>query len=59
VVVPSRDTLRITLHVDVASWFTSGDHQTLLDPAAATAGGPSEHTVKDNIRTSLKVLRDE
>jgi hypothetical protein len=58
-VVPARDTLRITLHVDVGSWFTSGDHQTLLDPATATAGGPNEHTVKDNIRTSLKVFRDE
>ena len=59
VVVPSRDTLRITLYVDVGSWFTSGDHLTLLDPATAAAGGPNEHTVKDNIRTSLKVLRDE
>ncbi|HET9708392.1 MAG TPA: hypothetical protein VFP39_08815 [Gemmatimonadales bacterium] len=59
VVVPPHDTLRITLHVDVGSWFTSGDHQTLLDPATAAAGGPDEHTVKDNIRTSLKVLRDE
>ena len=58
VVVPSGDTLRITLHVDVGSWFTSGDRQTLLDPATATAGGPNEHTVKDNIRTSLKVFRD-
>ena len=59
VVVPSRDTLRITLHVDVGSWFTSGDHRTLLDPASAAAGEPNEHIVKDNIRTSLQVLRDE
>lgn len=59
VVVPARDTLRITLQVDVGSWFTGGDHQTLLDPATAAAGGPNEHTVKDNIRTSLKVFRDE
>ncbi|HXJ30238.1 MAG TPA: hypothetical protein VNG35_06345 [Gemmatimonadales bacterium] len=58
-VVPARDTLRITLHIDVGSWFTSGDHQTLLDPATAAAGAPNEHTVKDNIRTSLKVFRDE
>lgn len=58
VVVPSRDTLRITLRVDVGSWFTSGDHRVLLDPATAGPGGPNEHTVKDNIRTSLKVFRD-
>lgn len=58
VVVPSRDTLRITLHVDVGSWFTSGDHEALIDPASAAVGGVNEHTVKDNIRTSLKVFRD-
>jgi hypothetical protein len=59
VVVPSRDTLRITLHVDVGSWFTSSDHQTLLDPASAAPGEPNEHTVKDNIRTSLRIFREE
>ena len=59
VVVPSRDTLRITLHVDVGSWFTSGDHRSLVDPASAVEGGPNAHTVKDNIRTSLRVFRDE
>ena len=59
VVVPSRDTLRITLHVDVGSWFTSGDHQSLVDPASAAEDGPNAHIVKDNIRTSLKVFRDE
>jgi hypothetical protein len=58
VVVASRDTLRITLRIDVGSWFTSGDHRELLDPASAGPGGPNEHTVKDNIRTSLKVFRD-
>jgi hypothetical protein len=58
VVVPSRDTLRVTLRIDVGSWFTSGDHQGLLDPASAVIGGPNEHTVKDNIRTSLRVFRD-
>lgn len=58
VVVGPRDTLRITLRVDVGSWFTSGDHLLLLDPASAGPGGPNEHTVKDNIRTSLRVFRD-
>lgn len=58
VVVPQRDTLRITLRIDVGSWFTSGDRQKLVDPASAGIGGPNEHTVKDNIRTSLKVFRD-
>ncbi len=59
VVVPSRDTLRVTLNVDVGSWFTSGDRESLLDPATAAAQGPNEHTVKDNIRTSLKVFPDD
>ena len=58
VAVPSHDTLHLTLRVDVGSWFTSGDHQLLLDPASAAEGGPNEHTVKDNIRTSLRVFRD-
>ena len=57
-VVPPGDTLRITLRVDVGSWFTSGDRQTLLDPATAGPGGRNESTVRDNIRTSLKVFRD-
>lgn len=58
VVVPSRDTLRITLRIDAGSWFTSADRQSLIDPASAELGGPNEHTVKDNIRTSMKVFRD-
>ncbi len=58
VVVPSHDTLHLTLRVDVGSWFTSSGHQALIDPASAEAGGPNEHTVKDNIRTSMKVFRD-
>ena len=58
VIVPPGDTLRVTIRVDVGSWFTSGDHQSLLDPATAGPGGQNENTVKDNIRTSLKVFRD-
>ena len=58
VVVPPGDTLRITLRIDVGSWFTSADHLSLIDPASAGPGAPNEHTVKDNIRTSLKVFRD-
>jgi hypothetical protein len=58
VVVPQRDTLRVTLRVDVGSWFTNADHQVLIDPASAAPGGPNESTVKDNIRTSLRVFRD-
>jgi len=58
VAVPSHDTLHLTLRVDVGSWFTTGDHQSLIDPASAAAGGPNAHTVNDNIRTSLKVFRD-
>lgn len=56
VVVLAHDTLRVTLNVDVSSWFTSGDRRSLLDPATAAPGAANEHTVKDNIRTSLKVF---
>lgn len=59
VFVTPRDTLRVTLRIDIGSWFTSGDHLTLIDPASASPGGQNEHTVKDNIRTSLKVFRDQ
>jgi hypothetical protein len=58
VIVPPGDTLRVTIRVDVGSWFTSGDHQSLIDPGTAGPGGQNENTVKDNIRTSLKAFRD-
>lgn len=59
VAVPARDTLRVTLRVDVASWFTDADRQVLIDPTTAAPGGVNEGTVRDNIRTSLKVFRDQ
>ncbi len=56
--VAARDSVHVTLRVDVASWFRSADHKSLIDPATAGLAGPHEGLVRDNIRTSLKVFRD-
>jgi hypothetical protein len=56
--VATGDSVRLTLRVDVASWFRSADRKAIVDPAAAGLAGPQEATVRDNIRTSLKVFRD-
>ena len=56
--VAARDSVHLTLRVDVASWFRSADHKALIDPATAGLAGPHEGLVRDNIRTSLKVFRD-
>src|ERR1043166_4546487 len=58
VTVAPGDTLRVTLRVDVGSWFVGADHHHLIAPSSASSGGPDEATVSDNIRTSLKVFRD-
>ncbi len=56
--VAARDSVHITLRVDVASWFRSADRKSLIDPATAGLAGPHEGLVRDNIRTSLRVFRD-
>jgi hypothetical protein len=56
--VTAGDTLRITLRVDIASWFRSADGSAIVDPATAGLAGRHEGMVRDNIRTSLKVFRD-
>ena len=56
--VAAGDTLRITLRVDIASWFRSADGSSIVDPATAGLAGRHEGLVRDNIRTSLKVFRD-
>jgi hypothetical protein len=56
--VAAGDSVHVTLRVDVASWFRGADGKTLIDPATAGLAGPHEATVRDNIRTSLKVFRD-
>ena len=56
--VADGDSVHVTLRVDVASWFRGADGKTLIDPATAGLAGPHEATVRDNIRTSLKVFRD-
>jgi hypothetical protein len=44
---------RLTLSVDIASWFLNAQRTALIDPATAAAGQPNEHRVWDNIRMSL------
>lgn len=59
VAVAVGESLHVTLRVDVASWFRQADRKALVDPATTGPGGPHEALVRDNIRTSLKVFRDE
>ena len=56
--VKPGDSLHVTLRVDVASWFRSGDGRSFVDPATAGLAGRNEGLVRGNIRTSLKVFRD-
>lgn len=56
--VAPGDSLRITLRVDVASWFRSADGRSFVDPATAGLAGRNEALVRGNIRTSFKVFRD-
>jgi hypothetical protein len=56
--VTARDSLHVTLRVDVASWFRSADRKAIIDPATAGLAGPNEGLVRDNIRTSMRVFRD-
>jgi hypothetical protein len=59
VLVAAGESLHVTLRVDVASWFRQADGKALVDPATAGQDGPHEALVRDNIRTSLKVFRDQ
>jgi hypothetical protein len=59
IAVPAGDSLRVTLLVDVGSWFRSADGATLVDPRSAGPGGPNEHLVRDHVRTSIMVFRDQ
>lgn len=59
VAVQAADSLHVTLRVDVASWFKSEDGTELIDPKTAGAGGPNEHLLRDHIRTSMRVFRDQ
>jgi hypothetical protein len=56
--VAAGDSVHVTLRVDVASWFRGTSGKSLIDPATAGLAGPQEATVRDNIRTSMKVFRD-
>lgn len=57
--VPAGDSVRVTLLVDVGSWFRSADGATLVDPKSAGPGGPNEHLVRDHVRMSIRVFRDQ
>jgi hypothetical protein len=57
--VSPADSLKLTFRVDVATWFRSEDGKSLVDPRTAGPGGPNEHLLKDHIRTSIAVFRDQ
>lgn len=50
---PAGSRGRVTLHVDVGSWFLTADGAALIDPASATPDGDDEIQIRDNIRLSL------
>lgn len=47
----------LTIQVDVSAWFKSGT--TVINPATANKGGANENVVKNNIRASLRAVRDD
>ncbi len=58
-VVPAAESLRVTLRVDVGSWFRSADGKQLVDPRTTALGGPNHHLLRDHIRTSIRAFRDQ
>ncbi|HEV8266262.1 MAG TPA: hypothetical protein VGQ06_15040 [Gemmatimonadales bacterium] len=55
--VAEGSTTNVTLRLDIARWFLSGD--ALVDPATANKGGLNEDLVKNNIRASIDAFRDD
>jgi hypothetical protein len=55
--VPPGATAQLTLRMDIATWFLDAHKDALIDPASANPGGPNEHLVEDNIRTSVAAFR--
>ena len=53
------DSLKLTFRVDVAGWFRGTDGKALVDPRTMGRGGPNEHLLRDHIRTSMAVFRDQ
>ena len=49
-------TTNLTLTLDVASWFVSGDR--LISPRTANKGEDNENLVRDNIRASIEAFED-
>ena len=56
--VPAGGEVQVTLHVDVAGWFTSEDGAGLVDPSEANDGGPLESLVERQIRESFRAFHD-
>ncbi|MGH7537110.1 MAG: hypothetical protein ACREMF_00625 [Gemmatimonadales bacterium] len=57
-IVAADSTARLTLRLNVATWFLSAEKTALVDPATAGPGQPHEHLVKDNIRMSVRTFED-
>jgi hypothetical protein len=49
----------VTLRFDVSGWFLNATGDGLVDPASASAGGPNESVVRENIQRSINAFRDE
>lgn len=57
-IVVGSDGLNITVHVDLARWFTDGAGA-LIDPSTANPGGPTEELVSENIKRSFHAFEDD
>lgn len=50
--------MNLTVHVDLAGWFTDGSGN-LVDPSTANAGGANASLVADNIKRSFHAFEDD
>ena len=57
--VAKGGTARMTLRVDLTTWFQDAKRTALVDPASAAPGQPHESLVRDNIRMSLNAYHDD
>ncbi len=51
--------VKVTLRLDVSTWFLNAGNTGLVDPASANKGGVNENVVRDNIRASIDAFRDD
>jgi hypothetical protein len=58
-VVDEGGATNVTLRLDISRWFVNAGGTALVDPATANNGQANENLVRDNIRASIDVFRDD